>query len=158
MTVSFLPHRVARLTSSIATTHPRSFLNLTRIKPSIPLCHSTINQLIMSTHSHFLNTSGETDSVWIHTEPYSNRPQFDKLSEDARTDVCVIGSGIAGVSVSYELVSRGVKVIMLEAREVVSGESGLSTQPFMYDCSLADLSQGEPVVIFPPASTLDSLN
>lgn len=81
----------------------------------------------MATHSHFLDTSGETDPVWIHTEPYSNRPHFEKLSKDAKTDVCVIGSGIAGVSISYELVSRSVKVIMLEAREVVSGESGLST-------------------------------
>ncbi|KAL8685573.1 MAG: hypothetical protein Q9218_007674 [Villophora microphyllina] len=78
----------------------------------------------MASHSHFLDTSGETDSVWVHTEPYSKRPSFNKLSEDTKTDVCVIGSGIAGVSVSYELVSRGVKVIMLEAREVVSGESG----------------------------------
>ncbi|KAL9576429.1 MAG: hypothetical protein Q9212_007101 [Teloschistes hypoglaucus] len=78
----------------------------------------------MATQSHFFSTSGETDSVWIHTEPYSNRPQFDTLSEDAKTDVCVIGSGIAGVSVCYELVSRGVKVIMLEAREAISGESG----------------------------------
>ncbi|KAI4251305.1 MAG: hypothetical protein LQ352_004922, partial [Teloschistes flavicans] len=78
----------------------------------------------MATHSHFLDTSGETDPVWIHTEPYSNRPHFEKLSKDAKTDVCVIGSGIAGVSISYELVSRSVKVIMLEAREVVSGESG----------------------------------
>ncbi|KAL8704703.1 MAG: hypothetical protein Q9225_008070, partial [Loekoesia sp. 1 TL-2023] len=77
----------------------------------------------MPTKSHFLSTSGQNDPVWIHTEPYSNRPQYKKLTEDIKTDVCVIGSGIAGVSVSYELVSRGVKVVMLEAREILSGES-----------------------------------
>ncbi|KAL8706982.1 MAG: hypothetical protein Q9201_000030 [Fulgogasparrea decipioides] len=78
----------------------------------------------MATKSHFLETSGETDPVWIHTEPYSKRPHFNKLAEDVKTNVCVIGSGIAGVSVSYELVSRGVQVVLLEAREVLSGESG----------------------------------
>lgn len=78
----------------------------------------------MASHSHFLDTSGANDPVWVHLEPYSNRPHYEKLNEDITTDVCVIGSGIAGVSVSYELVTRGVKVVMLEAREILSGESG----------------------------------
>lgn len=78
----------------------------------------------MASKSHFLDTSGQNDPVWIHTEPYSKRPQYKPLTEDVTTDVCVIGSGIAGVSVAYELVSKGVKVVMLEAREILSGESG----------------------------------
>ncbi|KAL8923193.1 MAG: hypothetical protein Q9208_004756 [Pyrenodesmia sp. 3 TL-2023] len=78
----------------------------------------------MASKSHFLDTSGQNDPVWIHTEPYSQRPQYKPLTEDITTDVCVIGSGIAGVSVAYELVSKGVKVVMLEAREILSGESG----------------------------------
>ncbi|KAI4128983.1 MAG: hypothetical protein LQ341_006617, partial [Variospora aurantia] len=77
----------------------------------------------MPSKSHFLDTSGENDPVWIHAEPYSKRPQFPKLTEDLTTDACVIGSGIAGVSTSYELVSRGVKVVMLDARDILSGES-----------------------------------
>lgn len=79
----------------------------------------------MTSKSHFLETSGENDPVWIHTEPYSKRPQYQKLTEDTKTDVCVIGSGMVGVSVAYELVQRGVKVIMLEARDILSGESGI---------------------------------
>lgn len=78
----------------------------------------------MASKSHFLDTSGENDPVWIHTEPYSKRPQFQKLTDNLTTDACVIGSGIAGVSTSYELVSRGVNVAMLEARDILSGESG----------------------------------
>ncbi|KAL8679573.1 MAG: hypothetical protein Q9186_004167 [Xanthomendoza sp. 1 TL-2023] len=78
----------------------------------------------MIAKSHFLDTSGETDPVWIHTEPYSKRPQFEPLTENFKTDVCVVGSGIAGISVSYELIQRGVNVIMLEARDIMSGESG----------------------------------
>jgi hypothetical protein len=69
----------------------------------------------------FLSTSGTTDSVWIHTEPYSNRPQFSRLEKDIQTDVCVIGSGIAGIQISYELTKRGVDVVMIEAREILSG-------------------------------------
>ena len=90
---------------------------------------SSTRNLAMATKSHFLDTSGEADSVWIHTEPYSNRPQFKPLAQDIRTDACVIGSGIAGVSTSYELVQRGVKVVMLEARDILSGESGRSSHP-----------------------------
>ncbi|MCJ1254178.1 hypothetical protein MMC24_001992 [Lignoscripta atroalba] len=74
--------------------------------------------------SHFMDTSGELEPVWIKTEPYSNRPQFPKLNQDLKTEVCVIGSGIAGISTAYELVTRGVQVVMIEAREILSGETG----------------------------------
>ena len=78
----------------------------------------------MAPKSHFLDTSGESDAVWVHLEPYSNRPQFKPLTQDIKTSVCVIGSGITGITTSYELVKRGVQVVMLEAREVLSGETG----------------------------------
>lgn len=78
----------------------------------------------MSHPQHALKTSGETEPVWIHKEPYSNRPRFPKLTKDLQTNVCVIGSGIAGISTAYELVTRGIDVVMIEARDVVSGESG----------------------------------
>ena len=79
----------------------------------------------MATHEQSaLNTSGVTEPVWIHTEPYSSRPQFSKLSQNLETDVCIIGAGIAGISLSYELVKRGHNVVLVEAREVLSGETG----------------------------------
>lgn len=72
----------------------------------------------------FMKTSGATDAVWIATDPYENRPKFPKLTKDIATDVCVVGSGISGISVAYELVTRGVNVVVIEAREVLSGETG----------------------------------
>ncbi len=63
-------------------------------------------------------------SVWIYKEPYCNRPQFPKLTKDLGTDVCIIGSGIAGISTAYELVTRGSRVTMIEARDVIFGECG----------------------------------
>lgn len=104
----------------------------------------------MATKSHFLDTSGHADSVWIHTEPYSNRPQFKPIAQDIKTDVCVVGSGIAGVSISYELVQRGVKVVMLEARDILSGESGRSSHPESTQLMQLTNNQGAPAVTSPP--------
>jgi len=73
--------------------------------------------------SHFMATSGETEPVWVHTEPYSNRPKFSQLKQNTSADVCVIGSGIAGIQSAFELIKRGHTVVMLEARDAISGES-----------------------------------
>lgn len=88
------------------------------------LQHPTMERPNMLQMEHFMHTTGENDPVWVHLLPYSEYPQFPTLTDDLTTDVCVIGSGIAGVSIAYELVSRGVRVVMLEARSVVAGESG----------------------------------
>ena len=81
----------------------------------------------MAQPPHFMSTSGATDPVWVHKDPYTQRPRFPNLTRDLQTEVCVVGSGIAGVSTAYELVTRGVSVLMLEARDAVSGESGRTT-------------------------------
>lgn len=73
---------------------------------------------------HFMHTSGEADPVWIHHVPYSSIPKFSKLDRNLETDVCIVGSGISGVSVAYELVLRGLKVVLIEGREILSGETG----------------------------------
>ncbi|KAF4496950.1 hypothetical protein FAGAP_6879 [Fusarium agapanthi] len=77
-----------------------------------------------SKSQQFFHTSGATDSVWVHQDPVSNRPSFSKLNQDIETDVCVIGAGIGGISTAYELVTRGRAVVLLEARQVLSGETG----------------------------------
>ena len=78
----------------------------------------------MANSQHFLNTSGEKDPVWVHSMPYSKYPEVAPLDHDIETDVCIIGSGVAGLSLSYELVTRGRKVTMIEARHILSGETG----------------------------------
>ncbi|KAI1818562.1 FAD dependent oxidoreductase [Poronia punctata] len=78
----------------------------------------------MADNEKFDRTSGITDSVWIHTDPYSGRLNFQPLSEDIETDVCIVGAGISGIQLAYELVKRGREVVLLEAREVLSGETG----------------------------------
>ena len=72
----------------------------------------------------FMHTSGATDPVWVHQQPFSSLPTFSPLTHDLTTDICIVGSGIAGIQVAYELVKRGHQVTMLEARHAMSGESG----------------------------------
>ncbi|KAL1839262.1 hypothetical protein VTJ49DRAFT_1699 [Mycothermus thermophilus] len=72
----------------------------------------------------FMHTSGAMDPVWVHKQPFDSFPTFPSLSQDLHTDIAIIGSGIAGAHIAYELVKRGHKVVMLEARDVLSGETG----------------------------------
>ncbi|KPI43979.1 putative Rieske 2Fe-2S iron-sulfur protein YhfW [Cyphellophora attinorum] len=74
--------------------------------------------------ANFMDTSGASEPVWIHTEPYSKRVTFPQLSKDLDVDTCIIGSGIAGISTAYELVRQGKEVAVIEARNALSGESG----------------------------------
>jgi len=71
----------------------------------------------------FNHTSGALDAVWTKTLPYSKYPTFPKLQNDLDTDVLIIGSGISGVSIAYELVRQGTSVTMIEARDILSGET-----------------------------------
>ncbi|KAL7625176.1 hypothetical protein AAE478_004391 [Parahypoxylon ruwenzoriense] len=73
---------------------------------------------------HFIHTSGIQDPVWGYADPFSNRPQFHPLTEDIDTDVCIIGAGIAGFSTAYELVACGREVVLVEARDILAGETG----------------------------------
>lgn len=67
---------------------------------------------------------GATDAVWVATEPYSKYPKFSKLDKNIDTEVVIVGAGIAGISTAYECVKKGLKTVLLEARDVLSGESG----------------------------------
>jgi len=71
-----------------------------------------------------MHTSGANDPVWIHKHPYNQIPTFPPLDHDLTTDICIIGAGISGIHVAHELVARGHSVVLLEARNPLSGESG----------------------------------
>lgn len=68
-----------------------------------------------------MQSTGLTRSVWM-------QPDLERggtpLHGDLRADVCVIGAGIAGLSVAYELSVEGVNVVVLDSRSVGAGESG----------------------------------
>src|SRR3954469_21959391 len=51
-------------------------------------------------------------------------PQFKPLDGDRSCDVCVVGAGIAGLSVAYHLVRAGKKVIVVDDSQVGDGQTG----------------------------------
>jgi len=61
-------------------------------------------------------------SLWAATAPPA--PPTPPLETSARADVCVIGAGYAGLSTALHLAERGVRAIVLEAREPGYGGSG----------------------------------
>jgi glycine/D-amino acid oxidase-like deaminating enzyme/nitrite reductase/ring-hydroxylating ferredoxin subunit len=68
--------------------------------------------------------SGKTESVWM--EP-GLLPVPTLLNQDLETEVCVIGGGLAGLSVAYELSRRGQQVVVLEDGLLASGETERTT-------------------------------
>lgn len=66
-------------------------------------------------------TSGANSPYWIESvQSFATR----KLTTTLDTEVVVIGGGIAGVSVAYNLARHGVKVVLIEDGNIGSGETG----------------------------------
>ncbi len=66
------------------------------------------------------NDSGTSVSLWMTTEV----PDFPTLGANERDpDVCVIGAGIAGLSVARALAMRGLDVLVLERGPVAGGQT-----------------------------------
>lgn len=64
-----------------------------------------------------------TESVWEKVK----LPHFPAINSDVETDICVVGGGMTGVSVAYQLAKRGHKVMLVEAFRIGSGQSGRTT-------------------------------
>ena len=54
-------------------------------------------------------------------------PQFEPLRSDRKTDVLVIGGGMAGILCAHQLQQAGVDCLLVEARTLCSGVSGHTT-------------------------------
>jgi glycine/D-amino acid oxidase-like deaminating enzyme/nitrite reductase/ring-hydroxylating ferredoxin subunit len=65
-----------------------------------------------------------TESLWLSGV---TMPKFPSLKEENNCDVCIIGSGISGLTCAYMLSKRGLKVTVLEKGELASGESSRTT-------------------------------
>ena len=71
-----------------------------------------------------MTESGHTRSVWM-TMPEA--PLFAALPDDAVTDVCIVGAGMAGLSTAYLLAREGLSVIVLDDGPIGGGETGRTT-------------------------------
>src|SRR5215216_256518 len=68
--------------------------------------------------------SGKTASVWMATVEAIERAP---LAEDLRADVCIIGAGIAGMSLAYQLCREGRFVAVLDDGPVGAGMTERTT-------------------------------
>ena len=59
-----------------------------------------------------------TNSVWRET---ASMPEFSSLQGSVRTDVLIIGGGIAGILCAHMLAQAGIEYILVEEREICSG-------------------------------------
>ena len=62
--------------------------------------------------------------VWTETDSPAPCPA---LTADTSADVCVIGGGIAGLSVAYHLTRDGKSVVVLEAGRIAGRMTGRTT-------------------------------
>lgn len=72
---------------------------------------------------------GLSDSVW-EPKKYSQQ-RFPKLTEDVSADVVIVGGGISGLSIAYNLVQAGKSVVVLDSKTRGSGQTGRTTAHLM---------------------------
>ncbi len=72
-------------------------------------------------------------SIW-QTE--SESVSFPALEGDARTDILIIGGGIAGILCAYKLRCAGVDCMLAEAAEILGGVSGYTTAKLTFSHGL----------------------
>ena len=61
-----------------------------------------------------------SESVW---ERDLLIPERNKLEETLKTDVCIIGAGLAGILTGYMLWEAGLDTVILEADRIGSGQT-----------------------------------
>ena len=58
------------------------------------------------------------DSIWLKT---AEKPRFDALGGNKKTDVLIIGGGSAGILCAYKLKNAGVDYMLVEATDICGG-------------------------------------
>lgn len=64
-----------------------------------------------------------TMSLWEDTD----LPTFSSLNNHHETDVCIVGGGVTGLMVAYQLAKKGRKVSLVEAFEIGRGQTSRMT-------------------------------
>jgi glycine/D-amino acid oxidase-like deaminating enzyme/nitrite reductase/ring-hydroxylating ferredoxin subunit len=68
--------------------------------------------------------SQANNSLWMATAETPSQP---RLQENIRTDVCIIGAGIAGLTTAYLLSQEGRSVVVLDDGRIGGGMTGRTT-------------------------------
>lgn len=66
-----------------------------------------------------------SSSIW--DDCLNKVPKYNKLKKDIKTDVCIIGGGITGVSTGYYLFKNNIDFVLLEKNKICNGITKYST-------------------------------
>jgi glycine/D-amino acid oxidase-like deaminating enzyme/nitrite reductase/ring-hydroxylating ferredoxin subunit len=69
------------------------------------------------------HTLQNSQSIWQEVEP----PVFPPLGQDLKTEICVVGAGISGVTTAYLLLKNGFQVTLLDRDSFGDGETARTT-------------------------------
>ena len=67
---------------------------------------------------------GKNVSYW---EATGETPQTNNFANNVETDVCIIGAGIAGMTIAYFLTKAGKRVVIVDDGEIGAGETSRTT-------------------------------
>src|SRR5689334_22024112 len=74
--------------------------------------------------THHGEPTTRTGSLWTAT---TDLPAYRPLEENIRVDVCVVGAGIAGMSIAYLLTRAGKSVAVLDDGPIAHGQTSMTT-------------------------------
>ena len=83
------------------------------------------------------------ESLWKKTENMILE-DVKELDKEIETEVCIIGGGITGISIAYELSKQGKKIVILERDSLADKTTGNTTAKItsqhglFYDYLIAD--------------------
>jgi glycine/D-amino acid oxidase-like deaminating enzyme/nitrite reductase/ring-hydroxylating ferredoxin subunit len=72
----------------------------------------------------FATDNGASRSIWMSA---AKIPARGALAGDVRADVCIVGAGIAGLTIAYRMARPGRKIVVLDDGAVAGGESCRTT-------------------------------
>src|SRR5437870_13685396 len=78
----------------------------------------------MAAEEHQEERAGANLSLWEASAP---EDRLNPLTENTSAAVCIVGAGIAGLSIAYELSRLGQKVIVLDDGLLGRGMTGRTT-------------------------------
>lgn len=70
-----------------------------------------------------MSIKDRTESVWEGL----NLPQFGQVTSNQTIETCIVGGGITGISIAYQMAKRGHKVMLVEAFKLGSGQTSRTT-------------------------------
>lgn len=66
-------------------------------------------------------------SYWIKSVEEKDKIKFGTLEENIKTDICIIGGGLTGLSTAYNLSKYKIRTVLIEKDEIYKQTSGNST-------------------------------